>query len=215
VVGDDHAELAPGDVFLPRGQAHGVRAAGAGEVRVVRVAAVPDPSASVTEPTEIRSASGPATWVRRVVAGVDAVGKPGVVQDGDPAVLMVVGDEAAPLAVLADIWELGGQVVRADGGGDVDRTYELEPRGGGGKLLYVRLAPVEPHIPQDNEGWHATSTIDVDIVIAGSVHMYLPDLAPVELAAGDVLLQRGTNHLWQAVGDRPLQMITVMLGVGG
>jgi hypothetical protein len=135
------------------------------------------------------------------------------VQDGDPAVLLVIGDEAAPIAVLADIWELGGQVVSADGGGDVSGTYDLEPRGGGAKLLYVQLAPVEPHIPQDYEGWHATQTIDVDIVIAGSVHMYLPDLPPVELQAGDILLQRGTNHLWQAVGDRPLQMMTVMLGV--
>jgi hypothetical protein len=213
VVGDDSAELAAGEVFLPRGQAYGVRTTGTNEVRLVRVSAVPDPTAAIAEPTAIRSASGPPTWVRRVVAGTNEAGRPSLVQDGDPGVLLVVGDEAAPMAVLADVWEFGGQLVSADGGGDVAGSYELEPRGNGAKLLFVQLGAVEPHSPQDNEGWHVTQTIDVDIIISGSVHMYLPDLPPIKLTAGDILLQRGTNHLWQAVGDRPLHMMTVMMAV--
>lgn len=120
VVGDDEAQLAAGEVFLPRGQAYGVRTAGADEVRAVRVSAVPDPAAPVAEHTAVRAASGPPTWVRRVLAGPNDAGRPCLVQDGDPAVLLVVGD---------------------------------------------------------------------------------------------ILLQRGTNHLWQAVGEHPLQMMTVMLGV--
>ncbi len=213
VVGADHAELGVGEVFVPRGQAHGIRTTGAEEVRLVRVSAVPDPTATPAEPTSVRSASGPATWVRRVVAGTDESGRPGLVQDGDPAVVLVVGDEALPMVVLADVWEFGERLTGADGGGDVSGPYELEPRGGGGKLLYVRLAPVQPHDPNENEGWHTTPTIDVDIVIAGAVHMYLPDLPPIELQPGDILLQRGTNHLWQSISDEPLQMMTVMLGV--
>jgi quercetin dioxygenase-like cupin family protein len=68
--------------------------------------------------------------------------------------------------------------------------------------------------PITKGGWHATATIDVDIVINGTVEMYLPDLPPVTLRPGDTLVQRGTSHLWHVVGDRSLRMVTVMLGVG-
>ena len=64
-----------------------------------------------------------------------------------------------------------------------------------------------------DEGWHATDTIDVDIVIEGAVELYLPDLPPVSLSAGDILIQRATNHRWRATGDRHLRMITMMIAV--
>jgi quercetin dioxygenase-like cupin family protein len=81
--------------------------------------------------------------------------------------------------------------------------------------LNLELKPVEDvGSPIAEGGWHATATIDVDIVIDGSVEMYLPDLPPVTLRPGDTLIQRGTNHLWRVVGDRSLRMVTVMLGVG-
>jgi hypothetical protein len=35
-----------------------------------------------------------------------------------------------------------------------------------------------------------------------------------DLEAGDIVLQRGTNHLWRAVGTEPLRMSTVMVAVG-
>lgn len=83
------------------------------------------------------------------------------------------------------------------------------------KILNLELKPVELEgSPTAEDGWHATATIDVDIVIVGSVEMYLPDLPPVTLQPGDMLIQRGTNHLWRAVGDGFLRMVTVMLGVG-
>ncbi len=213
VVGDDVAVLGPGDVFIPRGQPHAVRTAASEETRVLLVRAAPDPRAVPAVATMVRSASGPATRVRRVVAGTDATGRPCIVQDGDPAIVFVIGDAAAPIVALADVWEFGGAVVSADQGGDAPEPFELEPRGRGGKILDLELKPAGPEAPIQEGGWHATATIDVDVVIAGSVEMYLPDLPPVLLEAGDILLQRGTNHLWRAVGDRPLRMTTVMLGV--
>ena len=79
------------------------------------------------------------------------------------------------------------------------------------KILNLEMKPADG--PPHEGGWHATATIDVDIVIDGTVEMYLPDLPPVTLQPGDVLLQRGTDHLWRVIGDRSLRMVTVMVGV--
>jgi mannose-6-phosphate isomerase-like protein (cupin superfamily) len=214
-VGSDEAVLIPGEVFLPRGQPYDIRASNSEETRLVRVRCGVDASADVVVPTSVRSSSGPPRRVRRVVAGMDATGRSAIVQDGDPAVMFVLGDEDDPDVGLADVWELGGPVASVGQGGDAPDSWELEPRASGMKILNLELKPVDDEgSPITEGGWHATATIDVDIVIDGSVKMYLPDLPPVTLQPGDTLIQRGTSHLWRAVGDRSLRMVTVMLGVG-
>jgi hypothetical protein len=163
----------------------------------------------------VRSSSGAARRVRRVVAGTDASGRPVIVHDGDPAVMFVIGEESDPDVGLVDVWELGGNVGSVHQGGDAPDPWELEPRASGMKILNLEMKPVkDEESPITKGGWHATTTIDVDIVIEGSVEMYLPDLPPVMLQPGDSLIQRGTSHLWRVVGDRSLRMVTVMRGVG-
>ena len=213
-VGSNEAVLLPGEVFLPRGRPYDMRASNSEETRLVRVRCGVDPSADVAVPTTVRSSSGPPRRVRRVVAGADAAGQPVIEQDGDPAVMFVIGEESDPDVGLVDVWELGGKVRSVEQGGDPSDPWELEPRACGMKILNLELKPVkDDSSPMTEGGWHATATIDVDIVIEGSVEMYLPDLPPVTLQPGDTLIQRGTNHRWRAVGDRSLRMVeAVMLG---
>jgi mannose-6-phosphate isomerase-like protein (cupin superfamily) len=212
-VGSDEVSLAPGAVFVAPGVPFGARTSAAIETRLLLLRAEPDTRSEPTVFTSLRSANGPPRRVRRVVAGTDQHGAAKIVHDGDPAMMFVVGDDAAPLAALADIWEFGGPVCTSDQGGDPPEPFELEPRGGGAKILDVELEAAEPGSPTPDAGWHATATIDVDVIVAGSVEMYLPDLPPVILGAGDIVVQRGTNHLWHAVGTEPLRMTTVMVGV--
>jgi mannose-6-phosphate isomerase-like protein (cupin superfamily) len=212
-IGSEEVRLLPGEVFLPRGRTYDMRTSASEETRLVRVRGVADPNVDIAGPSIVRSSSGPARRVRRVVGGTDDTGHPAIVQDGDPGVMFVIGDESQPDVALADVWELCGLVGSAEQGGDAPDPFELEPRAGGLKILNLELKPaVDNGVPNEG-GWHATATIDVDIVIDGSVEMYLPDLQPVTLGPGDTLIQRGTNHLWRSVGDRSLRMITVMLGV--
>jgi quercetin dioxygenase-like cupin family protein len=213
-VGSDETVLLPGEVFLPRGRPYDMRAPDREETRLVRIRCGVDPNADVAVPTTVRSSSGPPRRVRRVVAGTDAAGQPDIEQDGDPAVMFVLGEESDPDVGLVDVWELGGTVANVEQGGDAPDPWELEPRACGMKILNLELKPVvDDGSPIAESGWHATATIDVDIVIDGSVEMYLPELPPVMLHPGDTLIQRGTNHLWRAVGDRSLRMLTVMVGV--
>ena len=65
---------------------------------------------------------------------------------------------------------------------------------------------------------HRTETIDYVIVIYGEVEMDLDD-STVKLRAGDVLVQRGTNHAWVNRGSEPARIAFVLidaqpLGIG-
>lgn len=65
---------------------------------------------------------------------------------------------------------------------------------------------------------HRTETLDYAIVISGSIDMDLDD-ATVTLRAGDVVVQRGTNHAWANRGTEPARIAFVLidaqpLGIG-
>jgi len=49
--------------------------------------------------------------------------------------------------------------------------------------------------PARNPFMHRTRSIDYAIVMSGEIHMLLDD-SEVQLRAGDVLVQQGTNHAW-------------------
>ncbi len=65
---------------------------------------------------------------------------------------------------------------------------------------------------------HRTETIDYVIVIAGELEMQMDD-SKVKLKAGDVLVQRGTNHAWINRGTQPARVAFILvdakpLGIG-
>lgn len=209
-LGGPSTTLRPCEVFVPRGRAHTVRTV-TGGARLLAIRLHLDPAAPLPESLGVQAQSGNATRVRRVVAGTDLDGRPVFVQDGDPGRVFVMGDPATPDVALSDVWELGGAPTSSTQGGDPVDPYALEPQRYGAKVLCCELKPTEP--TPGAEGWHATATIDVDVIVQGSVVLHLPDAPPVELHAGDIVLQRGTTHRWAATGDEQLKMLSVMLGV--
>ena len=59
-------------------------------------------------------------------------------------------------------------------------------------------------------GMHVTNSIDYIILISGSATLIL-DNEEVSLTAGDIVIQRGTNHAWSADGDEPALFIAVLI----
>ena len=59
-------------------------------------------------------------------------------------------------------------------------------------------------------GMHKTSTVDYAIVLSGEIYA-LMDEGEVLLAAGDVLIQRGTNHAWSNRTDAPAYVAFVLI----
>jgi uncharacterized cupin superfamily protein len=59
-------------------------------------------------------------------------------------------------------------------------------------------------------GFHKTNSIDYAIVLAGEIHAMM-DEGEVRLRAGDVLIQRGTNHAWSNRTDKPAILAFVLV----
>ena len=57
---------------------------------------------------------------------------------------------------------------------------------------------------------HKTSTIDYLIVLKGEIWAIL-DTGEVCLKAGDVMIQRGTNHSWSVRTDEPCLLAAVLV----
>lgn len=65
---------------------------------------------------------------------------------------------------------------------------------------------------------HRTETIDYVVVLSGEIDMDMDD-STVHLKAGDILIQRGTNHAWANRGSETCRLAVVLvdakpLGIG-
>lgn len=69
----------------------------------------------------------------------------------------------------------------------------------------VRRYPDGPH-----PGMHETDTIDYAIVLSGEIYAVM-DKGETLLKAGDVLIQRGTNHAWSNRSGSYCRMVFVLV----
>lgn len=57
---------------------------------------------------------------------------------------------------------------------------------------------------------HRTESVDYAVVLSGEITLLLDD-QNVVLKAGDVVIQRGTNHAWSNRSDTPAMMLYVLI----
>jgi quercetin dioxygenase-like cupin family protein len=217
VLGLDDGEhhFGPGDFAIQRGTAHRWRVVGERPCTYAVTMLRPDPStpspasalAPRSAPAGVGRSEGGERGPRRVVTGQGADGS-FALSDGTPPVVLRPG--GADGALLVDVWQTGGRVVSSDQGGDPEGPWALDPQGMG---VAFRLVDLPLGVGQHGEGWHATPTVDIDFIVGGAVELELRDQPPVRLETGDVIVQRGTDHLWRPVGDQRLRMVSVMFGI--
>ena len=190
---DGEYELGPGEFVVQRGTRHRWRPADGGGWTYFVAMLRPDASVT-TDPIDVRVATTGDRPVHRIVTG-------------DPALIGGASDaREVGGTTITDIWHTGGPLRDATQGGDPDGQWTLEPVVGGAWCRLVELTPAPP----DENGWHTTATIDIDVVLSGRVRLELPDGVSTELSVGDVVIQRGTEHRWVALGDETFRMATVM-----
>lgn len=167
--------------------------------------------------------------VRRVVTTHDAQGKSTFLMDGyAPNVLEMA---SMPGLALTDLWETTG--APASNAGDADaaaRPVRLEPRRNGTILRIVEFPPDAQwrasadvraafdsigaaHAPDRSSAdplMHKTATLDYIIVLKGEIYAIL-DRGETLLKAGDILVQRGTNHSWSVRGHEPCIVAAVLV----
>jgi quercetin dioxygenase-like cupin family protein len=202
--GGAELRLEPGDTLVQRGTRHRMMAADNRPARFLGAHLMPGSGNPIN--LDIRPASDGDVGVRRVVTGVDADGRSTAIHDGKPAFVFRPGN-----SVLTDIWETGGPLVDVGQGGDPAGPWQVHPVGEGGVKVGMVDLPAGDYTAAAN--WHATDTIDVDVVLSGYVQLHLPDDQVRTLGPGDVVIQRGTLHRWQPVGGEGMRMATLMVSV--
>lgn len=165
--------------------------------------------------------------IRRVVTGHDETGKAVVLYDGFAANTRrraFAGTEAALL------WVTDGAPADIEGSADAaDRTIATAPPPGGSILRVVDFLPLTPAMeavthedvarelgvhhegpPGRHPFEHRTRSIDYAIVMNGEITMLLDD-SEVQMKAGDIMVQQGTNHTWLNRGTEVCRIAFVLI----
>jgi len=173
--------------------------------------------------------------VRRVVTGHDSRGRAIVLEDGlAPAVRT---NPLRPGHVSVDLWKtacapvilrssepdptLGPKQIHPPANGTVIRISEIAPETeairnlGPEQAREVFKAMGNEHASTAGRGgrhpfMHRTETIDYAVVLSGEIVLLLDD-EDVHLKAGDVVIQRGTNHAWSNRSSEPCRMLYVLI----
>ena len=145
--------------------------------------------------------------LRRVVTGHDSEGKAVIIKD-EPAENVIVMPSGHQGAL---IWaaDRASSYINGDLEGTDDPAHRelpgIAPPDGGHVFRVLQLAPGKPAF------MHRTDTIDYAIVMRGECVMKLDDDEEVVMKVGDVMVQRGTWHGWEARGSEPCQLAFILI----
>ncbi len=167
--------------------------------------------------------------VRRVLTGHDPEGRSTILADG--LATNVKEKASMPGLALTDLWETSAAPATNEGHGDAAaRPVHLEPPKNGTILRVVEFPPDSQwrnradsreafksigaaHAPDKHSAdpmMHRTNTVDYAIVLKGEIHAVM-DKGETLLRAGDILVQRGTNHSWSVRGSEPAIVAFVLV----
>jgi mannose-6-phosphate isomerase-like protein (cupin superfamily) len=166
--------------------------------------------------------------VRRVLTGHDSQGRSTFIADGEAS--SVKESPAMPGLALTDLWETAGAPASNEGDNDAAaRPVRLEPPRNGTIFRIVEFPPDAQwrtersreafeaigaaHAPDPTSSdpmMHKTSTVDYIVVLKGEIHAIM-ETGEKLLRAGDVLVQRGTNHSWSVRGNEPCIVAVVLV----
>ncbi len=92
-------------------------------------------------------------------------------------------------------------------------SYNRGEPGPKGSRVLMRIGEMQPGETAAFSGSvHRTETLDYAIVLSGQCDMVLDSGETVrQLKAGDVVIQRGTNHGWVATGPGPVKFLFVLI----
>jgi mannose-6-phosphate isomerase-like protein (cupin superfamily) len=173
--------------------------------------------------------------IRRVVTGHDKSGKAVVLSDGP--VPTVHSNPMRPGQLSYEIWKTGAMPVplapeepepttglrqlHPAPMGTVFRVSEVPPESD----VVRNLTPEQARAAfrasnaEDASTWgrggrhplmHRTETVDYAVVLEGEICLLLDD-KDIKLGAGDIVIQRGTNHAWSNRSGKPVRMLYVLI----
>lgn len=169
--------------------------------------------------------------VRRVVTGYTEQGLSTIIEDSPSPAITSVPDR--PNYYSTNIWCTGAAPTDVNEADHIGELGGVSPPGAGTVLRVIDFPP-EPkdpderarqlkasfgklfsdadrsHNPGRHPGMHQTDTIDYAIILDGEIYAVM-DEGETCLKAGDILIQRGTNHAWSNRSDRSCKVAFVLI----
>lgn len=174
--------------------------------------------------------------IRRIVTGHDASGASVIQEDGTPPRVRRVGGDHGPL--FHEIWNTRETPARLDrnSGEPAEAGIQLAPPRGGTRIRVLDIPPddasiarltpeqARAHFAEVGAGaaashsgagsrhafMHRTETIDYGIVLEGELTLIL-DRDETVVRAGDIVIQRGTNHGWANRSGEPCRIAFILI----
>jgi quercetin dioxygenase-like cupin family protein len=90
-----------------------------------------------------------------------------------------------------------------------EESYTGGTPGKKGSRVLLRVGEMVPgeHTPV----MHRTETLDYAIILSGEMELSLDGGQIETLTAGDIVIQRGTNHAWRPVGSAPVKVLFILI----
>ena len=174
--------------------------------------------------------------VRRIVTGHDAQGRAVIQEDGAPPRVVRIGGEIGPL--FHEVWNTQETPARIDRASSepAEAGIQLAPPKNGTRIRVLDIPPEDDRLkdltPEEarahfeeigagsasslgKEGakhafMHRTETIDYGIVLDGELVLIM-DEGETTVRAGDIVIQRGTNHGWANRSDRNCRIAFILI----
>jgi hypothetical protein len=171
---------------------------------------------------------------RRIVTGHDAIGRSIIISDATSPHIMPIMDQ--PNFAVTDFWKTASTPADNAGNTAADPCglpIQVAPPTGGSVFRVVQFPPDEDwaakaeamggSVPIDataqsaskggpvrHAHMHRTRSIDYAIVLSGEIWAVM-DEGETKLTAGDMLIQRGTNHAWANRSNAPCVVAFVLI----
>ncbi len=146
---------------------------------------------------------------RRVVTGHDQAGRSIVLSDGPVPVSRSSADAGL---TFHEVWNTPAAPAPITAATDepTDRPLRIAPAGAGTVIRINEFLP--GHLADGLQSpMHRTESIDYGIVLEGEITLVLTD-SEIALSAGDVVVQRGTDHAWANRSERTARMAFILVG---
>ncbi|WP_203290703.1 cupin domain-containing protein [Maricaulis parjimensis] len=174
--------------------------------------------------------------VRRVVTGHDENGQAIIQEDGFVPRVQRIGGNIGPM--FFEVWNTRETPVRIDraSGEPAEDGIVLAPPANGTRIRVLEIEPegdkLESLTPEERKAhfaeigaedavvadgtserhafMHRTETVDYGIILEGELVLIM-DEGETTVRAGDIVVQRGTNHGWANRSDKPCRVAFILI----
>lgn len=123
--------------------------------------------------------------------------------------------EHFPGLIISDIWSTDTMPVKLEEEKAIENTAFPNTPKNGSYFRYVQIPPdkdlgIEAPEGQPHPLMHQTDTLDYIVILSGEIWLIV-DEGETLLQAGDIVVQKGTNHAWSNRSDLPCIQLAILL----